>query len=90
MVHLNKQLDLIKPEVICTLGGTAAKELLGKEFKVLEERGTWHSFRGIYVMPTLHPAYILRYPSRERQLKGLVWEDIQKVMEKLEIQTLLI
>lgn len=86
MIHLKRQLDLIQPEVICTLGRTASKELLGKEFKVSEERGTWHSFRGIFVMPTFHPAYILRNPSRERQLKGLIWEDIQKIMKRLGLK----
>jgi len=86
MIHLKRQLDLIQPEVICTLGGTTSKELLGKGFKISKERGTWHSLRGVSVMPTFHPAYILRNPSRERQLKGFVWEDIQKIMERLGLK----
>jgi uracil-DNA glycosylase family 4 len=82
---LRKQISLIRPEVICTLGRIAAKGLLGREFKITQERGNWVSFMGIPVMPTFHPAYILRNPSAERQLKGLVWRDVQEIMKRLGI-----
>jgi uracil-DNA glycosylase family 4 len=82
---LRKQIRLIQPEVICTLGRIAAKGLLGREFKITQERGKWVSFMGIPVMPTFHPAYILRNPSAVRQLKKLVWEDVQEIMKQLGI-----
>jgi uracil-DNA glycosylase len=80
---LREQIRIIKPEVICTLGRTAALELLGRDFKLIEERGKWRTFMDIPVMPTFHPAYILRNPSRERELKGHVWEDVKKIITKL-------
>jgi uracil-DNA glycosylase len=83
---LKEQIRLIKPEIICTLGRTAAQELLGREFKVIEERGKWQSFMGIPVMPTYHPAYILRNTSREKELKTRVWEDVKKIMTKLGLE----
>jgi DNA polymerase len=83
---LEQQIRVIKPEVICTLGRIAAKSLLGREFKITEERGNWFSFMGTPLMATFHPAYILRNPSRERELKGLVWEDVQKMMRQLGLK----
>lgn len=83
---LKRQLRLIRPEVICTLGRIAAKSLLGRDVKITEERGSWQSFMGIPVMPTFHPAYILRNPAREKELKGHVWEDIQNIMRLLRME----
>jgi uracil-DNA glycosylase len=83
---LKEQIRLIKPDIICTLGRTAGQELLGREFKITEERGNWKSFLGIPVMPTYHPAYILRNPSRERELKAHVWEDVKKILAKLHLE----
>jgi uracil-DNA glycosylase family 4 len=83
---LREQIRIIEPAVICTLGRTAAQELLGREFKIAEERGKWRSFTGIPVMPTYHPAYIVRNPSRERELKGQVWADVQKIMTRLGLE----
>lgn len=83
---LKEQLRIIGPEVICALGRTAAQELLGRSFKITEERGKWQSFMGIPLMPTYHPAYIVRNPSRERELKGHVWADVQKIMTRLGIE----
>jgi uracil-DNA glycosylase family 4 len=80
---LEQQLSIIKPEVICILGRIAGQALLGGDFKITLKRGTWHSYMDIPVMPTYHPAYIIRNPSRERELKGQVWEDIKKVMKHL-------
>jgi DNA polymerase len=79
---LREQLNLIGPEVICTLGRVAGQTLLGKEFKITRERGAWHTFMEIPLMPTFHPAYLLRNPSAKRQ----AWEDIQKVMKRLELE----
>ncbi|MFC1869272.1 uracil-DNA glycosylase family protein [Thermodesulfobacteriota bacterium] len=83
---LKEQLKLIRPEVICVLGRIAGQELLGKDFKITRGRGKWHSFMDIPVMPTYHPAYILRNPSKERQLKGEVWDDVQKIMARLGLE----
>lgn len=83
---LKGQLNLIRPKVICTLGRIAAKALLGREFGITQERGTWLSFLGIPLMPMFHPSYVLRNPSEERRLKGLVWEDVKKVMKELGLR----
>jgi DNA polymerase len=83
---LKKQIDIIRPEVICTLGRIAGQTLLKKEFRITRERGKWHRFNGIPVMPTFHPAYVIRNRSRERELKGMVWEDIKRIMEKLGLE----
>jgi DNA polymerase len=83
---LREQITIIRPEVICALGRIASKELLGREIKITQERGRWHSFMDIPLMPTYHPAYIVRNPSRERELKGHVWEDVKKVMKRLGLE----
>jgi len=83
---LRQQLAIIRPEVICTLGRVAAQNLLAREFKITQERGNWFSFMGIPLMATFHPAYILRNPSDERQLKRQVWEDVQKIMSRLGLK----
>ncbi len=78
---LEVQLRIIKPQVICTLGKIAAQTLLGADFKITKHRGNWYSYMNISVMPTFHPAYLLRNPSAKR----FVWDDIKKVMEKLSL-----
>ncbi|MFO7785650.1 MAG: uracil-DNA glycosylase [Thermodesulfobacteriota bacterium] len=76
---LERQIDLVKPKVICTLGRVAGEELLGKTFSVTRDRGAWFEYRGVPVMPTFHPAYLLRNPAAKRN----VWEDVQKIMKRL-------
>jgi DNA polymerase len=83
---LKEQIRIIRPEVICTLGRIACNELLGRDLKITRDRGKWHSYMDIPVMPTYHPAYILRNPSRERQLKGQVWEDVKEIMARLGLE----
>ena len=83
---LKKQIEIIKPEVICTLGRIAARELLKRDFKITMERGRWQTYLNIPVMPTYHPAYIIRNRGRERLLKKEVWEDIQKIMSLLGLE----
>jgi DNA polymerase len=73
---LKRQLHIINPEVICVLGRVAGQGLLGKDFRITMGRGNWHSYVGMPLMPTYHPAYLLRNPSAKRQ----VWEDVQKIM----------
>ena len=79
---LKKQLDLIRPQVICALGRIAAKGLLEKEIKITQERGKWHYYQDIPVMPTYHPAYLIRNPSAKRP----VWEDVQKIMKHMGLE----
>jgi uracil-DNA glycosylase family 4 len=83
---LKEQIRIIRPEVICTLGRIACNELIGRDLKITRERGKWHAYMDIPVMPTYHPAYILRNPSRERQLKGQVWDDIRSIMARLGLE----
>ncbi|SEA47062.1 DNA polymerase [Desulfuromusa kysingii] len=76
---LKQQLALIKPELIITLGRFAAQELLKTTQPIGKLRGQWHEYEGIPLMPTFHPAYLLRNPSGKRP----VWEDMKKVMQRL-------
>lgn len=79
---LKHQLAIIRPEILCTLGRVAGQSLLGEGFKITLERGTWHSYNDIPLMPTYHPAYLLRNPSAKRH----VWEDVQKIMACLGLE----
>jgi DNA polymerase len=79
---LERQLRLIRPNVICTLGRVAAQALLGQEFKVTRQRGDWYTFGDIPLMPTYHPAYLLRNPTAKRD----VWQDVQKIMQRLKLE----
>ncbi|HEY3491070.1 MAG TPA: uracil-DNA glycosylase [Candidatus Deferrimicrobiaceae bacterium] len=65
---LERQIALIRPEAICLLGSTALRFLLGGEPKITRERGQWREYQGIPVLPTYHPAYILRDPRREEEV----------------------
>lgn len=83
---LKKQIEIIRPKVICTLGRIAARELLKRDFKITMERGRWQTYGNIPLMPTYHPAYILHNPGSEKKLKGEVWQDIQKIMSLIGIE----
>lgn len=72
---LSKQIQAIRPAIICTLGSVATHTLLKTKEPITKLRGTFHKYLGIPVMPTFHPAYLLRNP----QSKRLVWEDMQKI-----------
>jgi len=75
------QLNTIQPKVICALGTFAAQTLLRTQDKISRLRGRFHHYNGIPLMPTYHPAYLLRNPEDKR----LVWEDMQKIMEELNL-----
>ena len=79
--YLERQIEIIQPRVIVTLGGPAAKLLLQTREGVTRLRGTWHSYRGIPVMPTFHPAYLLRRYTPENRKK--VWSDLQAAFAKI-------
>jgi DNA polymerase len=81
--YLHEQIDLIRPKVIVALGGTAVEGLLGKTIGIMKLRGNWKTYRGIPLMPTYHPAYLLRNQALSEKRK--IWEDMLQVMEKLGI-----
>jgi len=78
---LHQQIDIIQPKVLVALGATAVTGLLGKTIGITKLRGHWQTYRGIPLMPTYHPAYLLRNQSLAEKRK--VWEDMLQVMEKL-------
>jgi len=77
---LKRQIDLIGPKIIVALGKFAAQALLQSNAPISRLRGNWHTYHGIKLMPTFHPAYLLRNPAD----KKLVWEDIQKVIKEMQ------
>ena len=79
--YLQAQIDLIQPKVIVALGATAVEGLLGKSGGITRLRGHWQVFRNIPLMPTFHPAYLLRNQALSEKRK--VWEDMLQIMEKL-------
>lgn len=79
---LEKQIELIQPRVMVALGATALEGLLGATAPVSKMRGRWLEFRGIPVMATYHPAYLLRNQSISEKRK--VWEDMLKVLERMD------
>ena len=81
---LRKQIDLIRPKIIVGLGKFAVQTLLQSKVPITKVRGNWHSYHGIKLMPTFHPAYLLRNPAD----KKLVWEDIKKVIKELRDENL--
>jgi uracil-DNA glycosylase family 4 len=77
---LIKQIQAIKPKIIIGLGNVAVKTLLKTKEGITSLRGIWKTYQGIPLMPTFHPAYLLRTPSDKR----LVWDDIKKVLAELD------
>ncbi|MFQ6079997.1 MAG: uracil-DNA glycosylase [Thermodesulfobacteriota bacterium] len=75
---LNKQLEIIQPKIICALGTFATQTLLKTDEKISHLRGRFFSCRGIKVMPTYHPAFLLRNPHKKRE----AWEDMKKIQEE--------
>jgi DNA polymerase len=78
---LHEQIDLIQPKVLVALGATAVEGLLGRTIGITRLRGNWQTYRGTPLMPTYHPAYLLRNAALSE--KRRVWEDMLQVMEKL-------
>ena len=77
---LKKQLQIISPKIICALGTFAAQTLLKTDIPISALRGRFHSYEGIKLMPTYHPAYLLRNPSAKKP----VWEDVQMIMKEIQ------
>ncbi len=89
--YMHRQIDVIEPEVIVTLGGPAAKKILYTKPGISAIRGTWYQFQTaslagepIPVMPTFHPAFLLRQYTEDNRQK--VWSDLQQVMDKLGLE----
>jgi uracil-DNA glycosylase family 4 len=78
---LFRQIDLVKPRAIVGLGTFAVQALLKVKTPISKLRGNWHEVHGVKLMPTFHPAYLLRNPGDKR----LVWADIQMVMKELDM-----
>jgi DNA polymerase len=78
---LKRQIAAIKPDVICALGTFAAQTLLETKEPISKLRGRFHNYMGIRLMPTYHPAFLLRNADKKRD----VWEDMKKVMTALTL-----
>lgn len=79
---LHRQIDLIRPDVVVALGKFAAQTLLRTEIPISQLRGQFHEYRGIALMPTFHPAYLLRNPPSKKE----AWEDLKQVAARLGIE----
>src|SRR5205085_6768049 len=79
--YLLRQLEIIRPKVIVTLGVPSTQFILQTRTSMGRLRGQWQSWRGIKVMPTYHPAYVLRNPSYET--RSAVWSDLKKILVEL-------
>ena len=77
---LDGQIAAVAPKVIVTLGKPAASLLLDREISITRERGTWQTYRGIPLMPTLHPAFVLRQYTTEN--RRAVWQDLRAALER--------
>jgi len=81
--YLRAQIEVIKPRAMVALGATAVEGLLGPIGAIGTLRGKFHDYRGTPLMPTYHPSYLLRNQSNTEKRK--VWDDLLKVMERLEM-----
>ena len=77
--YLRQQIKLINPKIIVGLGGTAMEGLLGKPVGITRMRGVWQEYAGIKLMPTFHPSYLLRDPSKKKD----AWTDLKLVLAEL-------
>lgn len=80
--NLLRQIDIIKPTVICALGKFAAQTLLKTETPISSLRGKFHEYGGIRLMPTYHPAYLLRNPAAKKE----VWKDMKLIARELDLE----
>ncbi len=78
--YLKKQIEIIQPLIICALGKFAVQTLLQTDSSISRIRGQWNMYEGVKVMPTFHPAYLLRNPADKRK----VWEDMKMIRDTLK------
>jgi DNA polymerase len=81
--YLVRQMEVVRPKVIVTLGLPSTRYLLKSKESMTRMRGNWHAWRGIKVMPTWHPAYVLR--NYTEQTRREVWDDLKKVLVELSL-----
>jgi uracil-DNA glycosylase len=81
--YIRRQVEIIQPKVIVTLGRFALQSLTEKAFAISSVRGQWLEYNGVRVMPTYHPAYLLRNPAAKKE----VWADMKKVMSELGLDS---
>ena len=79
---LFKQIAIIKPRIICSLGASATRAFLGESTLISQARGRFVAIHDFLLMPTYHPAYLLRNPAEKKK----VWEDMKKIMENLSVK----
>jgi DNA polymerase len=79
--YLVRQLEIVRPKVIVTLGLPSSRYMLGSRLSMGKLRGQWHNWRGIKLMPTYHPAFLLRAYTEEN--RSAVWSDLKKVMAEV-------
>lgn len=78
---LDEQINIIKPKYIICLGAVAAQNLLNTEDKISSLRGRWHDYKGIKVLATYHPSFLLRTGDRSKQA---VWDDLQLLLQEMK------
>jgi DNA polymerase len=82
--YLHEQIDILRPRVIVALGGTAVQGLVGEQkLGITRLRGQWMEFRGVPLMPTYHPSYLLRGGGDEKARYWEVWEDMLEVLRRI-------
>lgn len=77
---LRAQVALVRPKIIVLLGRTACTYTLGGDISIARDHGKWVERKGVWFMPTYHPAALLRDPAKKKE----AWEDLQRVMAKME------
>ncbi|HSY48403.1 MAG TPA: uracil-DNA glycosylase [Thermoanaerobaculia bacterium] len=81
--YIRRQVEIIQPKVIVALGRFAVQSLTEKAYGITSVRGQWLEYHGVKVMPTYHPAYLLRSPAAKKD----VWSDMKKVMAELGMES---
>jgi len=81
--YLHRELAVVRPHVIIAFGNTPTRALLRTKKPISQMRGQFHDYRGAQLMPTFNPAYLLRDPSKKRE----VWEDMKQVRDRLQAET---
>ena len=80
--YLDQQLSIVNPSYVVCLGAVAAQNLLSTNASITSLRGKWHEYRGMKVLCTYHPAYLLRNPAAKKK----VWEDLQLLLAELKVK----
>ena len=80
MDYLRQQVALVRPKVIVCLGSTPTRALLGDQMRITRDRGVWQFHKGVWFMPTFHPAALLRDVDKKRP----AWEDFKAIRDKLK------